>query len=89
MSGDGGLRILVNPGEIDAEIGPAFLSRCFGTRWTEVMYRWYLRRSFGGELPDRLILMNGARAVAVCGLGWALVVAIAVALGLVFGPTVS
>jgi GNAT superfamily N-acetyltransferase len=67
MSGDGGLRILVNPGEIDAEIGPAFLSRCFGTRWTEVMYRWYLRRSFGGELPDRLILMNGARAVAVCG----------------------
>jgi hypothetical protein len=30
-----------------------------------------------------------ARAVAVCGLGWALSVAIAVGLGLVFGPTVS
>jgi Yip1-like protein len=30
-----------------------------------------------------------ARAIAVCGLGWALVVAIAVGLGLVFGPTVS
>ena len=30
-----------------------------------------------------------ARAVAVCGLGWALAVAIAVGLGLVFGPTVS
>jgi hypothetical protein len=30
-----------------------------------------------------------ARAVAVCGLGWALAIAIAVALGLLFGPTVS
>ena len=30
-----------------------------------------------------------ARAIAVCGLGWALAVAIAVGLGLVFGPTVS
>ncbi len=30
-----------------------------------------------------------ARAVAVCGLGWALAIAFAVGLGLVFGPTVS
>src|SRR3954464_14479825 len=30
-----------------------------------------------------------ARAVAVCGLGWALALAIAVGLGVVFGPTVS
>jgi hypothetical protein len=30
-----------------------------------------------------------ARAVAVCGLGWILALAIAVGLGLVFGPTVS
>jgi hypothetical protein len=30
-----------------------------------------------------------ARAIAVCGLGWVLALAIAVALGLVFGPTVS
>jgi len=29
------------------------------------------------------------RAIAVCGLGWALAVALAVGLGLVFGPTVS
>jgi hypothetical protein len=29
------------------------------------------------------------RAIAVCGLGWALAVAIAVGLGVVFGPTVS
>jgi hypothetical protein len=29
------------------------------------------------------------RAIAVCGLGWVLIVAIAVGLGLVFGPTVS
>ena len=67
MPGDGGLRILVNPGEIDAEVGAGFLTQCFGTRWTEAMYRWYLQRSFGGEPPDRLILMDGARAVAGCG----------------------
>lgn len=30
-----------------------------------------------------------ARAVAVCGLGWALAIGIAVGLGLVFGPSVS
>jgi len=30
-----------------------------------------------------------ARAVAVCGLGWALAIGIAVALGLAFGPTLS
>jgi hypothetical protein len=30
-----------------------------------------------------------ARAVAVCGLGWALAIGIALALGLFFGPTVS
>jgi hypothetical protein len=30
-----------------------------------------------------------ARAVAVCGLGWVLTLAIAIALGLVFGPTLS
>ncbi len=30
-----------------------------------------------------------ARAIAVCGLGWTLALAIAVALGLVFGPAVS
>jgi hypothetical protein len=30
-----------------------------------------------------------ARAVAVCALGWVLAIAIAVVLGLVFGPTVS
>jgi hypothetical protein len=30
-----------------------------------------------------------ARAVAVCGLGWALALAFAIGLGLVFGPTVS
>lgn len=30
-----------------------------------------------------------ARAVAVCGLGWALAIIIAMALGLFFGPTVS
>ena len=67
MSGDAELRIFVNPVGIDAEVGPAFLTRCFATGWTDVMYRWYLRRAFGGEVPDRLILMDGARAIAGCG----------------------
>jgi hypothetical protein len=67
MPGDGGLSVLLNPGAVDAQVGPAFLTLCFGTRWTEVMYRWYLGRSFGGELPDRLILTHGGRAVAGCG----------------------
>jgi hypothetical protein len=30
-----------------------------------------------------------ARAIAVCGVGWALAIALAVGLGVVFGPTVS
>jgi hypothetical protein len=67
MPGDGGLKILLNPEGIDAEFGPAFLARCFASPWTEVMYRWYLRRPFDGEPPDRLILMDGAHAVAACG----------------------
>jgi GNAT superfamily N-acetyltransferase len=68
MSGDAELRVLVNPAALDAEVGPGFLTRCFATPWTEVLYRWYLRRSFAGEPPDRLILMDGTRVVAVCGI---------------------
>jgi hypothetical protein len=67
MSGDLELSLLVNPPGTDAEVGPAFLARCFGSPWSGVMYRWYLQRSYCGELPDRLILMEGARAVAGCG----------------------
>lgn len=63
----GELRILVNPEDLDPEVGAAFLTRCFASRWTEVMYRWYLQRPFAGEPPDRLILMEGGRALAACG----------------------
>ena len=72
MSGDTELRVLVNPQGMNADIGVGFLTRCFGTRWTEAMYRWYLQRSFGGETPDRLILMDGERVVAGCGLAYRL-----------------
>jgi len=72
MSGDTELRILVNPQGMNADIGVCFLARCFGTRWTEAMYRWYLQRSFAGESPDRLILMDGERVVAGCGLAYRL-----------------
>jgi GNAT superfamily N-acetyltransferase len=67
MPGAGELRILVNPEDREAEVGPEFLTRCFAARWTEAMYRWYLQRPFAGELPDRLILTEGGRAVAACG----------------------
>lgn len=63
----GELRILVNPDDLETEAGPAFLTRCFATRWTEAMYRWYLQRSFAGESPDRLILTESGRALAACG----------------------
>ena len=72
MSGDTELKMLVNPRGMNADIGVRFLARCFGTRWTEAMYRWYLERSFGGESPDRLILMDGERVVAGCGLAYRL-----------------
>jgi len=72
MSGDTELRVLVNPQGMNADIGVRFLDRCFGTRWTEAMYRWYLQRSFGGESPDRLILIDGERVVASCGLAYRL-----------------
>lgn len=68
MPGDGGLEVLLNPAGLDDEMGPAFLARCFGTRWTEPMYRWYLRRAFGGESPDRVILVDGRQPLAGCGL---------------------
>lgn len=60
--------MVLNAAGIEAAAGPAFLTRCFAGPWTDLMYRWYLRRSFGGEEPDRLILMQGARALAACGL---------------------
>jgi ribosomal protein S18 acetylase RimI-like enzyme len=72
MSGDSGLRILVNPTGLDADIGAHFLSRCFGTHWTEAMYRWYMQRPFGGEVPDRIMLLDGERVVAGCGLAYRL-----------------
>jgi GNAT superfamily N-acetyltransferase len=68
MSDAGELRILINPDDPEGEAGARFLTRCFATRWTDGMYRWYLQRAFGGEAPDRVILAEGARPVAGCGL---------------------
>jgi len=68
MSGDTELRILLDPPGMDADIGARFLTRCFGIRWTAAMYRWYLQRSFGGEAPERLIMVDGGRVVAVIAL---------------------
>ncbi|HYM44004.1 MAG TPA: hypothetical protein VET46_14680 [Steroidobacteraceae bacterium] len=70
MPCDRGLRVLLNPAGIDDQTGPAFLARCFATRWSDAMFRWYLQRPFGGEPPDRVILTDGAHAVAACGLAY-------------------
>lgn len=68
MSGAGGLELRINPAGVDADFGTEFLTRCFARPWTGQMYRWYLQRAFGSDLPDRVVLTEGARAVAGCGL---------------------
>jgi GNAT superfamily N-acetyltransferase len=68
MPGNAELSMLVNPTGMDAEVGPRFLTRCFATRWTDTLYRWYLQRCFGGDAPDRLILVQDGDPVAGCGL---------------------
>jgi hypothetical protein len=73
MPRTGELKVHLNPEGIEADIGVRFLARCFGTRWTEAMYRWYLQRASGGESPDRLVVLDGARVVASCGLAYRLV----------------
>jgi hypothetical protein len=72
VSGDAELKILLNPAGSGADGGADFLARCFGTRWTRPMYRWYLQRPFLGEPPDRLMLVEGERVVAGCGLAYRL-----------------
>lgn len=49
---------------------------------------WMLAAMIVG-VRQALDYKSTARAVAVCGLGWALALAFAIGLGLVFGPTVS
>ncbi|MDE2250180.1 MAG: GNAT family N-acetyltransferase [Gammaproteobacteria bacterium] len=66
------MEVLINPRGMGAEFDAAFLTRCFSTGWTEAMCRWYLRRDFGGERPDRLLLMDDQRAVAGGGLAYRL-----------------
>jgi GNAT superfamily N-acetyltransferase len=65
---DAELTLLVNPEGMSAATDVPFLERCFGTRWSEAAYRWYLKRPFGCESPDRLILTAGESPVAGCGL---------------------
>ncbi len=72
MPGHTPLRILVNPEGMTAAIGARFLTRCFATRWTDAMCRWYLQRTFGEEDPDRLILLDEQQVVAGCGLAYRL-----------------
>ena len=58
------LRLLVNPPDMEAEIGVDFLARCYGESWNAVTYHWYLKREFQGEAPDRLVLAAGRQVPA-------------------------
>ena len=64
MPNDNALRLLVNPPDMEAEIGVDFLVRCFGESWNPVTYHWYLKRKFHGEAPDRLVLAEGGQVPA-------------------------
>jgi hypothetical protein len=64
MPNDNALRLLVNPLDMEAEIGVDFLARCFGESWNSATYHWYLKREFHGEAPDRLVLAEGRQVPA-------------------------
>jgi hypothetical protein len=70
MPSDSALRLLVNPPEMEAEIGVDFLARCFGESWNPVTYHWYLKREFHGEAPDRLVLAEGRQVLAAAGIAY-------------------
>jgi len=75
MSGATELRILVNPQGHGRGQLVVVLARCLGARWTEAMYRWYLKpffRLFRGQSPDRVILIDGERVVATVVLAYRL-----------------
>jgi hypothetical protein len=64
------LKLLVNPLDIEAEIGIDFLVHCFDESWKPAMYQWYLQRLFHGEAPDRLVLLDGRRVLATAGIAY-------------------
>lgn len=70
MPNDTALRLLVNPRQLEAEIGVDFLVRCFGESWNHTTYQWYLQRVFQGEAPDRLVLVDGERVTATVGVAY-------------------
>ena len=64
------LRLLVNPPDMEAEIGVDFLARYYGESWNTVTYHWYLKREFHGEAPDRLVLAEGRQVLATAGIAY-------------------
>jgi hypothetical protein len=70
MPNDNALSLLVNPPDMEAEIGVDFLARCYGESWNPVTYHWYLKREFHGEAPDRLVLAEGRQVLATAGIAY-------------------
>lgn len=74
MPRDAGLSVRVNPEGLTASAGIEFLAECFGSRWSEAAWGWHLERAFAGESPDHVLLFDGERLVAGCGLVYRLLV---------------
>jgi hypothetical protein len=70
MPNDNALSLLVNPPDMEAEIGVDFLARCYGESWNPVTYHWYLKREFHGKAPDRLVLAEGRQVLATAGIAY-------------------
>ncbi len=68
MPNDRALRLLVNPPDLEAEIGVDFLARCYDGRWNPATYHWYLKREFHGEAPDRLVLAEDQQVLSTAGI---------------------
>lgn len=70
MPDNNALRLLVNPPDMEAEIGVDFLARYYGESWNTVTYDWYLKREFNGEAPDRLVLVEDRQVLATAGIAY-------------------
>jgi len=73
MSGDAELRIVVNPEGMDADIGRSFSRAVLWHAVDRVLCTAGICSALSAvRPPDRLILMDGERVVAGCGLAYRL-----------------
>ena len=66
----------------------SFLQRLIGAAALDSAIFWMLA-AMVVAVRQALDYQSTSRAIAVCGVGWALAIVIAIVLGLVFGPPLS